>query len=137
MLSWIFKILGWNAMMNLSENIFQKNMALLGAAGIYFANKLLSQTPNQTNIFIGNSASFANNYLTFPLRLQLNNQTSSKSLKSKILRVSNFIYYVFGRVGFFFKIWSQTLQKRLRKIIHEYGHISDPFCINVEEQFIF
>ena len=66
-----FEILGDNAFFNLSQNYFRKNVAVLGGGGIYFNNKLLSESPNRSNIFIDNRAAFANDFLTFPIRLKV------------------------------------------------------------------
>jgi hypothetical protein len=62
--------------MNLSKNSFINNFASLGGGVLYLNNKLLAESPYQSNNFSGNKASFANDFFTFPVRLQFtDNQT--------------------------------------------------------------
>jgi len=69
--------------MNLNQNIFKNNSALLGGGGIYFQNKLLSESPYQNNHFIDNTADFANDFLTYPVRLKLIQNKTFQSSKNK------------------------------------------------------
>ena len=58
------------------KNNFINNKAILGGGGIYFQNKLLPEPPDQNNNFTNNTAGFANDFFTFPVRLRFtDNQT--------------------------------------------------------------
>ena len=73
--------------MNLMNNYFINNSAMLGGGGIYFSNKLLAQSPYQNNDFIYNTASFANDFLTFPTRIKLTNYKILNKKKAYSLTV--------------------------------------------------
>lgn len=75
----LFVILGENFIMNLSNNLFKNNVALFGGGGIYFNNKILIESPRENNIFQDNTAHFANDFLTFPMRLALVQSNLSKT----------------------------------------------------------
>ena len=75
-------MLGDNVVMNLTNNNFKNNSAFIGGAGIYFNNKLFSESPYQQNNFVDNKASFANDFLTFPMRLKITDSTYLRSLSS-------------------------------------------------------
>jgi len=77
------KILDDNAFMNLTKNSFKNNSALLGGGVIYFKNKLLAESPYETNIFTENTAYFANDFFTFPVRLQVTDNQSFYSWINK------------------------------------------------------
>ena len=68
---------------NLVRNYFKNNSALLGGGGIYFANKLLPESPYENNEFKDNKAAFANDFITYPVRLQLTNNKSFRYAKYK------------------------------------------------------
>ena len=69
--------------LNLVKNNFKNNSAILGGGGIYFNNKLLGESPYQNNIFKDNKAYFANDFFTYPVRLQLTNYKSFHYSKTK------------------------------------------------------
>ena len=73
--------------MNLMNNYFINNSAMLGGGGIYFSNKLLTQSPYQNNDFIYNTASFANDFFTFPMRIKLTNYKTLNKKKAYSLTV--------------------------------------------------
>ena len=69
--------------MNLVKNYFKNNSAVLGGGGIYFENKLLPESPYHSNEFKDNKAYFANDFFTYPFRLQLTNNKSFHYSKIK------------------------------------------------------
>jgi len=69
--------------LNLAKNYFKNNSAIVGGGGIYFNNKLLGESPYQNNIFKDNKAYFANDFFTYPVRLQLTNYKSFYYSKTK------------------------------------------------------
>lgn len=75
--------------MNIFNNTFKNNHALLGGGGIFFKNKLLTESPYQCNFFDGNSAEFANDFFTFPMRMKFfDNQSFDSTINKTIFSLS-------------------------------------------------
>ena len=65
------------------NNTFENNHAIYGGGGIYFMNKLLKESPYQSNTFSHNKALFANDFYTFPLKVRFQDDKKYKSWVSK------------------------------------------------------
>ena len=77
--------------MQLTDNVFVNNIAYLGGGGIYFHNKLLKESPRANNKFINNTAYFANDFYTFPIRLHFQDSLYYKSMVNKSTYALNII----------------------------------------------
>ena len=69
--------------MDLKNNIFEKNIAVFGGAGIFFRNMLLNESPYLFNIFKGNKAFFADDFYTFPVKINFQDDLNFKSWANK------------------------------------------------------
>ena len=76
----LFLIIGDNALLSLTNNYFYNNFAFLGGGAIYFQNKLLAESPYHNNIFTNNTAFFANDFFTFPVRLEFTDNNYSSRI---------------------------------------------------------
>ena len=77
--------------MILMNNVFQRNTAINGGGGIYFNDALLNESPYKYNTFHQNEAFFANDFYTFPVRLQFQDENNFKSWKNKSMYVMTII----------------------------------------------
>ena len=69
--------------MDLKNNVFYNNSAIIGGAGIYFKNKILKESPSKFNTFSHNTAFFANDFYTFPIKLHFQDDKNYKSWVNK------------------------------------------------------
>ena len=69
--------------MDLKNNIFENNYAILGGGGIYFKNKILPESPYKYNTFRLNTAFFANDFYTLPLEVRFQDDRNFKSWINK------------------------------------------------------
>ena len=77
--------------MILMQNVFERNTAIAGGGGIYFNDTLLKESPYKYNIFHQNEAFFANDFYTFPVRVQFQDENNFKSWKNKSMYVMKII----------------------------------------------
>ena len=70
-------------MLDLKNNLFENNFAIYGGAGIYFKNKILKESPDKFNKFIGNKAFYANDFCTFPIKVRFQDDKLFKSWLKK------------------------------------------------------
>ena len=66
-------------MLDLKNNSFDNNSAIYGGGGIYFKNKILQESPYKFNKFIRNTAFFANDFYTFPIKVRFQDDNNYKS----------------------------------------------------------
>ena len=69
--------------MDLKNNIFERNFAIFGGGGIFFRNTLLKDSPYLSNTFQGNKALFANDFYTFPVKINFQDDGNFKSWVNK------------------------------------------------------
>ena len=69
--------------MDLKNNLFDNNTAIYGGGGIYFKNKILRESPYKFNKFMRNTAFFANDFSTFPIKVRFQDDANYKSWVNK------------------------------------------------------
>ena len=69
--------------MDLQKNVFENNNAIKGGGGIFFKNKVLKDSPYKFNTFSKNTAFFANDFYTFPIKVRFQDDKKFKSWVNK------------------------------------------------------